>query len=95
VIFHHLKGLLCFLTGKSHHHCNFTTAGKQALATKQAGFRDVRTIGRMSGLTRMLLRLPRGTGKPLVRAIERRSTQRYDQPIKKNLAAHLIVIGQK
>ena len=94
--FHSLKSMYCRITNKIHHHCNFTTASREEKLAKDAGFREVNTVGRFIASNRMFYKLGKGIGKWYSRLMEKMfGNQRFTNSIHKNFTGHLIVIGKK
>jgi ubiquinone/menaquinone biosynthesis C-methylase UbiE len=95
-IFHNLKSVICKITHKSHHHCNFTTSGQQKKQIKKAGFSQVQTVGRFLGSSRIFYKFGRKPGNIYQSLIKNFSkNQRVKNSFRKNLTGHLIVIATK
>ena len=94
--FHNVKSLYCKLTGKVHHHCNFTTAAREEKLVKNAGFSQVNTIGRFIASSRHFYKISKPMGKIYSSFMEQIfGKQRFTKSFYKNLTGHLIVIGKK
>ena len=93
--FHNIKSVYCRLTGKIHHHCNFTTPGRQAALVKAAGFQQVTTIGRFEASIRLSYKVGKKFGQAYARLIDRISVKQRFANSYKNFAGHLVVIGTK
>ncbi len=94
--FHQTKALYSKLFNKTHHHCNFTTAQQEERQVKEAGFKEVFTVGRFLGSNRIAYKFGSAIGDAyyaITKAISKH--QRYTNPVSKNLTAHLIVEGKK
>ena len=61
-LFHNLKSVVCKITHKMHHHCNFTTPARQEMQIKNVGFSEVETVGRFLGSTRIFYKFGRRIG---------------------------------
>ncbi|MGN6339533.1 MAG: class I SAM-dependent methyltransferase [Ginsengibacter sp.] len=95
-IFHNLKSVICKITHKTHHHCNFTTAGQQKKQIKNTGFSEVQTVGRFLGSSRIFYKFGRRPGNMYQSLIKNFSkNQRFKNSFRKNLTGHLIVIATK
>lgn len=93
--FHNLKSIYSKITNKVHHHCNFTTPATQKSIAQNAGFSNIRTIGRMSGSIRLFYKFGNAVGDAYKKFIAKISKQRYTNSARKSFAGHLIVIGTK
>lgn len=95
-IFHNLKSIFCKITHKTHHHCNFTTSALQKKQIKDAGFAEVKTVGRFMGSIRIFYKLGTKIGNLYTALVEKFSKdQRFKISFRKNLTGHLIVIAKK
>lgn len=95
-IFHNAKSILCKITNKTHHHCNFTTSASQKKQIGNAGFSEVRTVGRFVGSIRIFYKFGRKIGNSYTSLVEKFSkNQRFKNSFHKNLTGHLIVIAEK
>jgi ubiquinone/menaquinone biosynthesis C-methylase UbiE len=94
-IFHNLKSIYCKITHTVHHHCNFTTPGRQRSIVEKIGFTDVRTIGRMNGSIRLFYKFGNIIGDAYKSMISKISRQKFHKSFRKLFSGHLIVIGKK
>jgi len=93
--FHKTKSVISKITNSTHHHCNFTTSAAQIKQVKDAGFRSVKTVGVFWGSVRFLYKFGKKVGGSYAALIEKISKQKAADSFRKNIAAHLIVIGKK
>ena len=95
-IFHNLKSVICKITHKTHHHCNFTTASQQEKQIKNVGFSEVETVGRFVGSIRIFYKFGKKIGNQYTSIIQKFfKNQRFKNSFRKNLTGHLIVIAKK
>ena len=95
-VFHNLKSIFSKITHKVHHHCNFTTSGRQKKQIKNVGFHDVETVGRFLGSNRIFYKFGIKAGNLYASLIKNVSkNQRFKKSFLKNLTGHLIVIAKK
>jgi ubiquinone/menaquinone biosynthesis C-methylase UbiE len=95
-IFHNVKSIICKITNSIHHHCNFTTPAEQVREVKNAGFRNIYTVGRFMGSTRIFYKFGSSLGSAynaLMKKIFK--DQRFLKSFYKNFTGHLIVIAKK
>lgn len=95
-IFHNLKSILYKITKTTHHHCNFTTSAREIKEAKNAGFSEVKTVGRFIGSIRMFYKIGKKAGNSYSSFMEKIfKNQRFTRSLHKNLTGHLIVIAKK
>jgi ubiquinone/menaquinone biosynthesis C-methylase UbiE len=94
-IFHNLKSVYCKITHKIHHHCNFTTPGRQKSLVEKIGFSEVRTVGRMSGSIRLFYKFGNAIGGAYKSMVSKISKQKFKNSFNKVFSGHLIVIAKK
>lgn len=92
--FHKLKSIYSKITGKTHHHCNFTTPARQEAVAAAAGFSNIKTVGRMSGSVRLFYKFGNVVGDAYKKFISRFGKQRLTTA-RKAFAGHLVVTGIK
>jgi len=95
-LFYYIKKLAYKVKDKVYHFCYFTTPGHQEELMKDAGYKDVKTIGRMSATIRFAYKLGKSFGDGYVKLMEKIfGKQRFTKGPLKAMAGHLIVIGTK
>lgn len=95
-MFHKVKSIYYNAFNLTHHFCNFTTSREQEKEIKNAGFKNVNTIGRFMGSTRLAYKFGKKIGNFhnfIMKKIF--DKQRFSRSIYKNFSAHLIVIAKK
>lgn len=94
--FYYLKGLVYKLTNKSYFNCYFTTPSKESTMVKKAGFKNVDSVGLMTGYIRIGYKLG-AYGFKVFRSLAEKFNiqQRYADGVGKSTAGHLVLIAEK